>query len=115
MEQQELLNMFELISKLSDNDMIHVTTAAADGNGSRVAQIPVYVVRQYFAIKNKVTIKDGQVYVGGELVIDDSTGKPVSIYGKPSYTMSEDSYVALRDAGALKDGYYLTTEGNTET
>lgn len=110
MEQQELLNMFELISKLSDNDMIHVTTAAADGNGSRVAQIPVYVVRQYFAIKNKVTIKDGQVYVGGELVIDDSTKKPVSIYGKPSYTMTEAEYQTQLAAGTIKDGYYLTTE-----
>ena len=107
--------MFELIASLSDNDMIHVTTAAANGSGSRVAQIPVYALRQYIAMKNKVTIKDGQLYIGGELAIDDSTGKPVSIYGKPSYTMDEDSYVALRDSGALKDGYYLTTEGNVES
>lgn len=110
MTQQELLNMFELISKLSDNDMIHVTTAAVNGSGSRVAQIPVYALRQYIAIKNKVTIKDGQLYIGGELAIDDSTGKPVSIYGKPSYIMTEAEYKRQHEAGTLKDGYYLTTE-----
>lgn len=102
--------MFELIASLSDNDMVHVTTAAANGSGSRVAQIPVYALRQYIAMKNKVTIKDGQLYIGGELAIDDSTGKPVSIYGKPSYTMTEAEYQTQLAAGTLKDGYYLTTE-----
>ena len=110
MTQQELLNIIEFISSLSDNDMIHVTTAAANGSGSRVAQITVGAVRQYFAIKNKVTVKDGQVYIGGELAIDDSTGKPVSIYGKPSYIMTEAEYKRQYEAGTLKDGYYLTTE-----
>ena len=104
MTQQELLNMFELIASLSDNDMVHVTTAAANGSGSRVAQIPGYALRKYTAMTDKVTIKDGQLYIGGELAIDDSTGKPVSIYGKPSYIISEEEYQRQYEAGTLKDG-----------
>ena len=110
MEQKELLSLFTLISSLSDNDRIHITTAATESSGSRAAEIPVAVFKQYVAKKCEVTIVDGLLHIGGELAVDKETGKPVSIYGKKAYVMTEEEYQAKLAAGALQDAYYLTTE-----
>ena len=53
---------------------------------------------------------DGLLYIGGELAVDKETNKPVSIYGKKAYVMTEEEYQAQLAAGALQDAYYLTTE-----